>query len=693
MQGSRALSVPYRRGVPPGVYEHQTRVARTPEVQMDVAAFVGLAERGPLDVAVALRSFAEYVAWFGAPGGGRQLGQAVYLFFANGGRRCVVVRVADASAKASVWRVPALVRPPPALGATPPAAVLVARNPGAWGDRWTCTLRFVERPATLSSPAGVAWPRAAVTDPSVGVGATVRRTWKAPALDASSGELRDHLFEEHGTVAAIERGRGGARIATIAGLADPGAEIGLVTEVRLDLELRVGDQLRERFVDLGLAPAHPRHVMAVLRGDEAKGLGAGSRLAIFAGEPAPLTPAPGLLLAGRTEHVLVQDDEATGGDIVARGTDAAAVTRREAFFTRSAARDATPFELLDEHDEANETEPVSLVALPDLVHVRSVDAIAQGEDAAPDALRFDVCGPRQSVNASAPALEYPLLAAGYQLFSAPPGGRSARDFQRELVSLCEAAELRRGLGHATGWGRIAVLDLPPGLASADIVRWRSEVTSDRGCAALYAPCFRAAPAEDPRAPLAVVPPCGAVAGIFARAERARGFYVAPANEDVRGVTSLHQDGLLPDAGFLHEARVNVVRATERGLVLLGSRTTSEDPEWTHLSVRRLLHWLERQLAIDTRWAVFEPNDARLWGRLAQAVERRLGGLLRAGALAGRAAQDSYFVRCDASLNGRAKDAGRVLIEVGVAPSVPAEFIVFELAQLVDGTRLLEERRG
>jgi hypothetical protein len=647
---------------------------------MDVAAFIGLTERGPLDRAVPVGSFDEYRQWFGAAGGGRQLAQAVYLFFANGGRRCVVARCVDpASARATVWRAPPLL-----VESTSLPIELEARDPGAWGDRLICRLRFVTRPATLAAADGIAWPRAAVTDPSVTKGATLRRAWKEPVV-GDAGEIVDRMFEEYGTVEEIERGPRGVRIARIGGLGDPGAALGLVSEVRLEVELGVADQLRERFVDLGLAPDHPRHVHRVLRGDEARGLGQGSRLAVLRGGVDRLVPADRLLLEGRAEWELVPDETDAGGDIVERGADGAATTRRAHFF-EAGATNATPFDRLDAYDEANETEPVSLVALPDLVHVRGPEPVTVEEAPDPEALRFGLCAPPTPFRGASAEAEYPLLAATHDLLE-------ARAFQRELVSLCEAVEQRRSAGRTTGWGRAAVLDLPPGLTAGEVVRWRGEVQSERGCAALYAPYLRAAPAEDPTAPLAVVPPCGAACGVIARAEASRGFFVAPANEVVRGVVSLHRDGLLPDAGFLHEARVNLVRATERGLVLLGSRTTSDDVEWTHLSVRRLLHWLERQIAIDTRWAVFEPNERGLWGRLAQGVEQRLDGLLRAGALAGQTARDSYFVRCDAALNARAADQGRVVVEVGVAPSVPAEFIVFELAQLVDGTRLLEERRG
>src|SRR5438105_6572014 len=73
--------------------------------RMDVAVFVGFASRGPLHVPVVTESTAQYAAVFGSDAPlvwdaerGEQvyayLGPAVRAFFANGGRRCWVIRVA-----------------------------------------------------------------------------------------------------------------------------------------------------------------------------------------------------------------------------------------------------------------------------------------------------------------------------------------------------------------------------------------------------------------------------------------------------------------------------------------------------------------------------------------------------------------------------------------------------------------------
>jgi phage tail sheath protein FI len=125
----------------------------------------------------------------------------------------------------------------------------------------------------------------------------------------------------------------------------------------------------------------------------------------------------------------------------------------------------------------------------------------------------------------------------------------------------------------------------------------------------------------------------------------------------------------------------VIRPTERGLMLLGSRTTSLDRDWTHISVRRLVDWLKLQIAKDLEWAPFEPNNQILWSGLVRTATQRLRAVFDAGGLAGRTAREAYFARCDATTTPlNARDSGQVILLVGVAPAVPAEFIVFRLVR-------------
>ena len=82
----------------PGVY-YQTVDAGSPPaapLRTDIAAFVGIAERGPVDVPVPVESWQQFVSWFGGCIGTGYLAYAVRGFLENGGRRCWEVRVASA---------------------------------------------------------------------------------------------------------------------------------------------------------------------------------------------------------------------------------------------------------------------------------------------------------------------------------------------------------------------------------------------------------------------------------------------------------------------------------------------------------------------------------------------------------------------------------------------------------------------
>jgi len=85
-----------------------------------ITAFVGRAQRGPLDQPVSLASSAEFARSFGAPDDDDSLGRAVQAFFENGGGEAVVVRVARGAKPARLEHG---------------ALKLSAASPGGWGNQ------------------------------------------------------------------------------------------------------------------------------------------------------------------------------------------------------------------------------------------------------------------------------------------------------------------------------------------------------------------------------------------------------------------------------------------------------------------------------------------------------------------------------------------------------------------------------
>jgi phage tail sheath protein FI len=183
----------------------------------------------------------------------------------------------------------------------------------------------------------------------------------------------------------------------------------------------------------------------------------------------------------------------------------------------------------------------------------------------------------------------------------------------------------------------------------------------------------------------LVPPSGAIVGTYSSTDVVRGVHKAPAgtidgylNSAVgieRQVTKGEQDLLNPE-------NINVVRSFPgAGIVVWGARTLSADPEWRYVNVRRLLLFIEETIDENTQWVVFEPNDQSLWARVKRDVSAFLTDVWRSGALFGATAEEAFFVKIDTENNPpEARDAGRLVIDIGVAPVKPAEFVVFRITQ-------------
>jgi phage tail sheath protein FI len=239
--------------------------------------------------------------------------------------------------------------------------------------------------------------------------------------------------------------------------------------------------------------------------------------------------------------------------------------------------------------------------------------------------------------------------------------------------------------------RVAVLDPLPDLTAQRVRTWRlDEAGYDSKYAALYYPWLKVFDPATGRT--AVVPPSGHVAGVWARSDADRGVHKAPANEVIRGAVDLAIALSKGEQDLLNPIGVNCVRAFPgRGIRIWGARTLSSDPAWRYLNVRRLFNYLEESILGGTQWVVFEPNDDRLWSSIRRNVTGFLTEEWRRGALFGRTAAESFYVKCDRDNNPQESiDLGQVICEIGVAPVKPAEFVVFRLAQFSDSTSLVSE---
>ncbi len=229
--------------------------------------------------------------------------------------------------------------------------------------------------------------------------------------------------------------------------------------------------------------------------------------------------------------------------------------------------------------------------------------------------------------------------------------------------------------------RVAILDAPPNLTPQEVKNWRMNTAGyDSSYAALYYPWITV---MDPvlNKPIQI-PPSGHMAGIWARNDNTRGVHKAPANEVVQGALSTVYQTTKGEQDTLNPIGVNCIRAFPgRGIRVWGARTLSSNPSWRYINVRRLFNYVEKSIENGTQWVVFEPNDRMLWGRVRRDVSNFLTMVWRDGALFGSTPGEAFYVKCDDELNPPAsRDLGRLIIEIGLAPVKPAEFVIFRISQ-------------
>jgi hypothetical protein len=178
-----------------------------------------------------------------------------------------------------------------------------------------------------------------------------------------------------------------------------------------------------------------------------------------------------------------------------------------------------------------------------------------------------------------------------------------------------------------------------------------------------------------------VAPDGVASGVIARRALARGAWLAPANESLRGVIALSRPSSPSRVQSLQDAGINVVLHAPRGFTVMCADTLSPDDDVRAINVRRLLILLRRQaLRLGTTY-VFEPNDDALRRMVQRGFEAMLAGLFERGAFAGDTTATAFQVRTDSSLNtSTSVDQGRFVVELRVAPARPLTFVTIRLVQ-------------
>ncbi|MBN1550701.1 phage tail sheath family protein [bacterium] len=224
--------------------------------------------------------------------------------------------------------------------------------------------------------------------------------------------------------------------------------------------------------------------------------------------------------------------------------------------------------------------------------------------------------------------------------------------------------------------RFAIIDSPQGQNIVSAV----QKPVDSTYAAFYYPWIKV---YDPLLKdRKLIPPGGFVAGVYARSDIERGVHKAPANEIVKGALELEFPLSKAHQAILNPKGINAIRQFPgRGIRVWGARTTSSDPEWKYINVRRLFLYVEESIEKGTQWVVFEPNNEQLWARVKQSIVNFLTTVWRDGALMGSTPEQAFFVDIGFSTMTPADlDNGKLICMIGIAPTKPAEFVIFRIYQ-------------
>ena len=646
----------------PGVVVEATLPEREAPVRLDVAAFVGFAERGPLHTPVALDDPNGYRTVFGgdlvlAFDDGRpvlaRLAAAVRAFFDNGGRRCWVVRVAGPQARAARWPVPGL-RVVDLSGVAHEVIV-----EAAWAGAWSAEIQLATSVTRRALPHGHAYQRIDGDAPGqlvlpIGAAGSVA---DGDLLEVDLGAALPHLYVRTGARRTTDAG---VHLDVLRELVGPGVEPGALEELPsvtplvsvrlLRFDLRVDQavdgeaRLLERHADLGL----------------------GSWPAAFQ-PPGAQVPVPGRSLVLRTSAdttallaaggLVVPDATATSAPPIARGDDDLASFDPVACFLDPHVASDTVASLVAHIDALTSLSPdpvalrgihalaavdeVGLVACPDLGHRQWEPAAPPVEVIVPepppeptDWSDFRCCPSQVS---SPPEEAPPAVETSPPTPSSPP-----QEPHRELVdpraydpAPAQRVQVALVTLSAALADRVALLSLPAHFDAPDALAWQVRLAGEPalGADASVVPLAHAT-LWHPWLLLsadASIPPDGPVAGMVAARELRRGVWVAPAAVPLRGPVALAGTPLADaDVRRLFDAHLNVIRQGPNGFAPLSAHTLADAP-WFQLSVRRTVSWLRKLVLRAGRRYVFEVADDRFVAMVARRFESLLAQLTAAGA--------------------------------------------------------------
>ena len=263
-----------------------------------------------------------------------------------------------------------------------------------------------------------------------------------------------------------------------------------------------------------------------------------------------------------------------------------------------------------------------------------------------------------------------------------------------VVNKTTAATVNFALAYAEARGDCFVVIDPVSVTSgADAISAITGYTASSYGAVYYPKLKMIDPSKTGASAIRDTAPGGAILGLYSRVEAERTVAKAPAgfSYDVRNAFGLVTSFTEAEQGTMYDAHVNSMKAIPgAGVIINGARTLKKTTVLKYVPTRRSLNYVKSQSKRLTDFAVFEPNNDRLWTNIQVRLSKFLAEFWSAGGLKGKNTSEAFYVLCDSTNNTtNTIENGEVHIEVGVALQTPAEFIVIEVSQFVGGSNLNE----
>ena len=617
----------------PGVYFEKVESGISPvsRVRMDIPGFAGICERGPVDTPLRINSLKEFTFYFGDPVPNGILAYSVLGFFDNVGQTCYVTRITDIDEAACASKI-IYDRNNETGGLRLQTMKITAINEGGWGAN-------IEIDIQSSSHASTTCSGFLHDEPASGYDSAVVRS--ARYFEQGSvvtiryidlgGDVKQIVVEltEVDSSSEVIKWTGDTLLNV-----DRDSDITFAT-MEFDLILSYRDEIRESFTFLSMNPAHFRYFVDVINGES---------VLVTVEDLHSITPVP------YNMPKVIKEANGTPDNRLEGGTDGIETLTAEDFTgSELSRRGLATFESIDD---------ITSLAVPDIVYSQ----------------KTVVWSTIQSGPCEDDVFESSDVYSTHSL-----GENDIDEIHTAMIMQCEK------LGD-----RVAVLDFPEGLEIEDILMWRKKYNSKY--AFVYYPWIEVPdPLKINETGVRLIPQSGHMLGIYAKSDATYGVHKAPANEIVSNCTGLEVVYSDSQQVQLNHEGINCIRSFPgRGIRVWGARTLSYDPLWRYVNVRRLLIMIEKSIDQSTQWAVFESNDFNLRLGLRNTTTWFLREIWKEGGLAGATQDEAFVVTCSEKNNPpEVIDAGQVITDILVAPTVPAEFITVRIMKSEGAAEIME----